>query len=140
MAAQKTAAELRETSQSTQAAAERATEVYDELVAFSRDNMETMGHASVSMLNGLASVGSGWASAWTDQAIMGLEATQKLAECRTWQDMAAVQSDFTRASMERMCSEVARSANLTAETMSATLGPLQELAQKAVEPASRQAA
>lgn len=140
MAAQKTAAAVRETERSSQDAAEHATEVYDELLTLSRENMEKIGTASLSMLNGLASVGSGWASAWTDQALMSLEATQKLAGCRTWQDMAAVQNDFTRASLERMCSEITRSANLTTGAMTETLGPLQELTERTMQTASRQAA
>jgi hypothetical protein len=126
--------------QRTGETAEQASEAYEEFLALSREQMEKMGEASVSMLNGLAAVGSGWASAWAEQASMSLEATQKLTACRSWDEMASVQNDLTRACLERTCNEIARSANLTAEAIGASFGPLQEMPRKISERVSRQAA
>lgn len=139
-AAQRTTSAMQEAVQSPQQAAEQVNQLYDDWLTLSRENMERMGSASLSMMNGLASVGSGWASTWAEQTALSLETTQKLAGCRTLGDMAAVQSEFTRACLERMCSEVARSANLTAETLSESLGPIEELSKKTIERVSREAA
>ncbi len=85
------------------------------------------------MLKGTSDLGSVWASFWNEQLDDGVQAMRSLSECRGWHDALAVQNEFTRSSIERVCSRAAKSAELTAEMMKGSFRPLQESAHKTVE-------
>jgi hypothetical protein len=65
---------------------------------------------------------------------------RSFAECRSWHDALTVQNEFTRASLERVCSGAAQSAELTGEMVRSSSKPLQECARQTVERLPRQAA
>ncbi|HET6518941.1 MAG TPA: phasin family protein, partial [Geminicoccaceae bacterium] len=49
-----------------------------------------------------------------------------MAECRTWHEALELQSEFTRASFERVAQRATRSAELTAGIIAGSLQPVQE--------------
>ena len=127
----------RETAGKTAGMARRAGEAasagYEELWILSQVNIEGIAKASQAMLKGTSDLGSVWASFWNEQLDDGVQAMRSLSECRGWHDALAVQNEFTRSSIERVCSRAAKSAELSAEMMKGSFRPLQESAHKTVE-------
>lgn len=136
-----TADETVETATETaQRASEAAARGYEELLTLGRDNMEGLATASRAMLKGTSDLGSVWASFWNEQLTSGMEAMRSLAECRSWDEALSVQDEFTRASLNRVCSQVVKSAELSTEMLTSSLPPLQASARRAAEHMPRRAA
>src|SRR5918996_2933787 len=114
-------------------ASETAAPSYEELSTLGRDNMESMARASQAMLKGASDLNSLWASYWNEQLNTGVEAMRSLAECRGWDEAVTVQNEFARTSLDQVCSGAVRSAEVTVEMLTSSLGPLQETARKAAE-------
>jgi hypothetical protein len=112
---------------------EAATEGYEELLNLSRHNMEGMAKASQAMLKGAADMGSLWASFWNEQLDTGVEAMRSLAESDSWDQALKVQNEFTRSSLDRVCSRAVKSTEVTAEMLTSSVVPLQESARRASE-------
>ena len=112
---------------------EAATSGYEELLTFSRHNMEGMAKASQAMLKGAADMGSLWASFWNEQLNTGVEAMRSLAESDSWDQALKVQNEFTRSSLDRVCSRAVKSIEVTAEMLTSSVVPLQESARRASE-------
>ncbi len=85
-----------------------------ELFPFGRDGMEGLVRSSRAMLDGTAELGQLWTSFWSEQLADGTDALRALATCRSWREAVEIQNEFTRASLERVCAQAARSAELTA--------------------------
>jgi hypothetical protein len=126
--------------ETAQRASETASRDYEDLLIFSRDNMEGMARASQAMLKGTSDLGSVWASFWNEQLTTGVEAMRSLAECHSWDEALTVQNEFTRTSLDRVCSRAVKSAEVTAEMFTSSFIPLQECARKAAERMPRPAA
>jgi Phasin protein len=99
----------------------------------SRDNVEGMARASQAMLKGTSELGSVWASFWNEQVTTGVEAMRSLTERHSWDEALTVQNEFARRSLERVCSQAVKSAEVTAEMFTSSLVPLQECSRKAAE-------
>jgi len=131
---------LERSGESARRMSETATRGYEELLSLSRENTEGIARASQAMLNSTFELSSVWLSFWKEQLARGLEAMRSLSECRSWHDALAVQNEFTRSSLERVCSRAAKSAELTTEMVTGSFRPLQECAHKTVERFPRPAA
>ncbi len=139
--AQQTAREAADTASETVGTAadtarrttEAATNGYEELLTLSRHNMEGMAKASQAMLKGASDLGSLWASFWNEQLTTGVEAMRSLAESNSWDQALKVQNEFTRSSLDRVCSRAVKSAEVTTEMLTSSLVPLQESARRASE-------
>jgi hypothetical protein len=116
-----------------QQASETAARGYQQLSILGRDNVESMARASQAMLKGASDLGSLWASYWNDQLSTGMQAMRSLAECHGWDEAVTVQNEFARTSLERVCSQTVRSAEVTVEMLTSSLAPLQETARRAAE-------
>ena len=114
-------------------ASETAARGYEELSSLGRDNLESMARASQAMLKGATDLSSLWASYWNDQLSTGMQTMRSLAECHGWDEAVTVQNEFTRTSLDRVCSQTVRSAEVTAEMLTGGLAPLQETARRAAE-------
>jgi hypothetical protein len=112
---------------------EAATNGYEELLTLSRHNMEGMAKASQAMLKGASDLGSLWASFWNEQLTTGVEAMRSLAESDSLDQALKVQNEFTRSSLDRVCSRAVKSTEVTAEMLTSSLVPLQESARRAAE-------
>jgi hypothetical protein len=121
-------------------ASEAATNGYEELLTLSRHNVEGMAKASQAMLKGASDLGSLWASFWNEQLTTGVEAMRSLAESDSWDQALKVQNEFTRSSLDRVCSRAVKSAEVTTEMLTSSLVPLQESARRASERVPRRAA
>ena len=119
---------------------EAATNGYEELLTLSRHNMKGMAKASQAMLKGASDLGSLWASFWNEQLTTGVEAMRSLAESDSWDQALKVQNEFTRLSLDRVCSRAVKSTEVTAEMLTSSLLPLQESARRASERMPRPAA
>jgi hypothetical protein len=119
---------------------EAATDGYEELVNLSRHNMEGMTKASQAMLKGASDLGNLWASFWSEQLTTGVEAMRSLAESDSWDQALKVQNEFTRTSLDRVCSRAVKSTEVTAEMFTSSLVPFQEAARTTAERVSRPAA
>jgi hypothetical protein len=119
---------------------EAATNGYEELLTLSRRNVGGMARASQAMLKGASDLGSLWASFWNEQLTTGVEAVRSLADCHGWDEAVTVQSEFTRKSLDRVCSQTVRSAEVTVEMLTRSLAPLQETARRRAERMHRPAA
>jgi hypothetical protein len=106
---------------------------YDQLSILGQDNVEGMARASQALLKGASDLGSLWASYWSEQLSTGMEAMRSLAECHGWDEAVTVQNEFARTSLERVCSQTVRSAEVTVEMLTSSLAPLQETARRAAE-------
>jgi hypothetical protein len=118
-------------------ASETASRSFEELLSIGRDNMEGVARASQAMLKGASELGSLWASFWNEQLTTGMEAMRSLAQSDSWDEALRLQNEFTRASLERVCSQTRKSAEVTAEMLTSSLVPLQESARRATERTSR---
>jgi hypothetical protein len=114
-------------------ASETASRGYEELLSLSRDNVEGIARASQAMLKGTSDLGSLWASFWNEQLSSGVQTMRSLAESESWDEVLKVQSEFTRSSLDRVCSRTVKSAEVTAEMLASSLVPLQESARRAAE-------
>ena len=114
-------------------ASETASRSYQELSTLGRDNMEDMARAGQAMLKGATDLSSLWASYWNEQLATGMQAMRSLAECHGWDEALTVQNEFTRTSLDRVCSRAVKSAEVTAEMLTSSLVPLQESARRAAE-------
>jgi hypothetical protein len=114
-------------------ASETASRSYEELLTLGQDNMEGMARASQAMLKGTSDLGSLWASFWNEQMTTGVEAMRSLAECDSWDEALKVQNEFTRASLDRVCSRTLKSAEVTSEMVTNSFMPLQESARRAAD-------
>jgi hypothetical protein len=112
---------------------EAATNGYGELLTLSRDNMEGVARASQVMLKGASDLSSFWASFWNEQLTTSMEAMRSLATSDSWDEALKVQNEFTRASLDRVCSRAVKSAEVMAEMLTSSLVPLQESARRAAE-------
>lgn len=112
---------------------EAATNGYEELLTLSRHNTDGMAQASQAMLKGASDLGSLWASFWNEQLTTGVEAMRSLAESDSWDQALKVQNEFTRSSLDRVCSRAVKSAEVTTEMLTSSLVPLQESARRASE-------
>jgi hypothetical protein len=128
--ASETAGKVADTARRT---SEAATEGYEELVNLSRHNMEGMTKATQAMLKGASDLSSLWASFWSEQLTIGVEAMRSLAESDSWDQALKVQNEFTRSSLDRVCSRAVKSTEVTAEMLTSSLVPLQESARRASE-------
>jgi hypothetical protein len=114
-------------------ASEAATNGYEELLTLSRDNMEGVARASQAMLKGASDLSSFWASFWNEQLTTSMEAMRSLAKSDSWDQALKVQNEFTRSSLERVCSRTLKSAEVMAEMLTSSLVPLQESARRAAQ-------
>ena len=118
-------------------AARRASEAgargYEQLSTFGRDNLESMARASQAMLKGASELSSLWASYWNEQLSINMQTMRSLAECHGWEEAVTVQNEFARTSLDRVCSQTAKSAGVTVEMVTSSLAPLQETARRAAE-------
>jgi hypothetical protein len=119
---------------------ETASRSYEELLTLGQDNLEGMARASQAMLKGTSDLGSLWASFWNEQMTTGVEAMRSLAECDSWDEALKVQNEFTRASLDRVCSRTLKSAEVTSEMVTNSFVPLQESARRAADRIHRPAA
>jgi hypothetical protein len=126
--------------ETTRRATEAASQGYEEMLSLGRENMEGIARASQAALNGTSELSSVWISFWNEQLTDGMEAMRSLAECRSWQDALTVQNEFARASLHRIFSRAAKSAEVTSEVVSGSFKPLQECAHKTAERFPRAAA
>ena len=92
------------------------------------------------MLKGTSDLGSLWASFWNEQMTTGVEAMRSLAACDSWDEALKVQNEFTRASLDRVCSRTRKSAELASEMVTNSFVPLQESARRAADRMHRPAA
>jgi hypothetical protein len=106
---------------------------YEEFIARSRDNLEAAVGASNAILDGMKQINTEWLSLTQEQLSEGLNAMRMLARCQTLPEMLEVQTECTRASLERTLSRMARTTDLAAQTVSSTFGPIQASVHKAVE-------
>ena len=88
--------------------------------------LESMARANQAMLKGASDLSRLWASYWNEQMSTGMQAVHSLAECHGWDEAVAVQNEFARTSLDRVCSQSLRSAEVTAEMLTSSLAPLQE--------------
>jgi hypothetical protein len=116
-----------------QQASETAARGYEQLSTLGRDNVESMARASQAMLKGASDLSSLWASYWNEQLSTGMQAMRSLAECHGWDEAVTVQNEFARTSLERVCSQTVRSAEVTVEMLTSSLAPLQETARRGAE-------
>src|ERR687897_158500 len=112
---------------------EAATNGYEELLTLSRHNMEGLATASQAMLKGASDLGSLWASFWNEQLTTGVEAMRSLAESDSWDEALRLQNEFTRSSLDRVCSRAVKSTEVTADMLTSSLVPLQESARRVSE-------
>jgi uncharacterized surface protein with fasciclin (FAS1) repeats len=89
--------------------------------------------ASQAMLKGASELGSLWASFWNEQLTTGMEAMRSLAESDSWDEALKVQNEFTRSSLDRVCSRAVKSTEVTVEMLTSSLVPFQESARRASE-------
>jgi hypothetical protein len=113
--------------------AREASENAAELSTLGRDNLESMARASRAMLKGASDLSSLWVSYWNGQLSTGMQAARSLAECHGWDEAVTLQTEFTRKSLNRVCSQTVRSAEVTVEMLASSLAPLQETARRATE-------
>jgi hypothetical protein len=85
------------------------------------------------MLKGASELGSLWASFWNEQLTTGMEAVRSLAESDSWDEALKVQNEFTRSSLDRVCSRAVKSTEVTVELLTRSLVPFQESARRASE-------
>ena len=97
------------------------------------DNMEDLARASRAMVRGASELSSLWASYWSEQLSTGMQAMRSLAECGGWDEAVTVHNKFAKTSLERVCSQTVRSAEVTSEMLTSSLAPLQEIARRAAE-------
>jgi hypothetical protein len=131
---------LERSRESAQRMNETATRGYEELLTLSRENMDSMARASQAMLKGTSDLGSLWASFWNEQMTTGVEAMRSLAACDSWDEALKVQNEFTRASLDRVCSRTLKSAEVASEMVTKSFVPLQESARRAADRIHRPAA
>ena len=127
---QQTTREVADTAKETAAQADAARRVsesasrgYGEFWDISRDNMEGMAKASRAKLKGTSDLGSLWASFWTEQLTTGVEAMPSLAETDSSDEALKARSEFTRSSLDRVCSRALKSAEVTAQMLRAVSYP-----------------
>jgi hypothetical protein len=125
---------VRKATDTAREASENAARGYEELSTLGRDNMESMARAGQAMLKGASDLSSLWASYWNEQLSTGMQAVRSLAECHGWDEAVTVQSEFTRKSLDRVCSRAVRSAEVTVEMVTSSLAPLQETPRRAADP------
>jgi hypothetical protein len=124
---------VRKATDTAREASENAARGYEELSTLGRDNMESMARAGQAMLKGASDLSSLWASYWNEQLSTGMQAVRSLAECHGWDEAVTVQSEFTRKSLDRVCSRAVRSAEVTVEMVTSSLAPLQETPRRAAD-------
>ena len=112
-------------------ASETASRSSEELLTLGQDSMEGLARASQAMLKGTSDLGSLWTSFWNEQLTTGMEAMRSLAECHSLDEALTVQNEFTRSSLDRVCSQTLKSAEVTSEMVTSSLVPLQESARRA---------
>jgi hypothetical protein len=118
-------------------ASETALRSSEELLTIGRDNMEGVARASQAMLQGASELGSLWATFWNEQLTTGMEAMRSLAQSDSWDEALRLQNEFTRASLERVCSRTLKSTEVTSEMLTNSFIPFQESARRAPERAPR---
>ena len=131
---------VEQSGETAQRASETASRSYEELLTLGQDNMEGMARASQAVLKGTSDLGSLWASFWNEQMTTGVEAMRSLAECDSWDEALKVQNEFTRASLERVCSRTLKSAEVTSALITNSFVPLQQSARRAADRIHRPAA
>jgi hypothetical protein len=114
-------------------ASETVARDYEQFSTYGRENVEGMARVSQAMLRGAFDLSSLWASYWNEQLSTGMQAMRSLAECHGWDEAVTVQNEFARTSLERVCSQTVRSAEVTSEMLTSSLAPLQETARRAAE-------
>jgi hypothetical protein len=114
-------------------ASETASRSSEELLTIGRDNMEGVARASQAMLKGASELGSLWASFWNEQLTTGVEAMRSLAQSDSWDEAFRLQNEFTRSSLDRVCSRTLKSAEVTSEMVTNSFMPLRESARRASE-------
>jgi hypothetical protein len=114
-------------------ASENVARDYEQFSTYGRENVEGMARISQTMLRGAFDLSSLWASYWKEQLSTGMQAMRSLAECHGWDEAVTVQNEFARTSLERVCSQTVRSAEVTSEMLTSSLAPLQETARRAAE-------
>jgi hypothetical protein len=112
---------------------EAATNGYEELLTLSRHNLDGIAKTTQAMLKGASELGSLWASFWNEQLTTGMEAMRSLAESDSWDQALKVQNEFTRSSLDRVCSRTLKSAEVTSEMVTNSFMPLRESARRASE-------
>jgi hypothetical protein len=122
-----------ETPDTARRMSEAATNGSEELLTLSRHNLDGMAKTTQAMLKGASDLGSLWASFWNEQLTTGVEAMRSLAESDSWDQALKVQNEFTRSSLDRVCSRAVKSTEVTAEMLKSSLVPLQESARRASE-------
>ena len=91
------------------------------------------------MLDGTAELGQLWTAFWSEQLADGTDALRALATCRSWREAVEIQTELTRASLERVCAQAARSAELTTAMIAGGIQPLQESIRRGAERTPRAA-
>ena len=122
-----------ETPDTARRMSEAATNGYEELLTLSRHNLDGIAKTTQAMLKGASELGSLWASFWNEQLTTGMEAMRALAESDSWDQALKVQNEFTRSSLDRVCSRTLKSAEVTSEMVTNSFMPLRESARRASE-------
>jgi hypothetical protein len=134
------AAETAETiADTTRRTGETVARGYGEPFPVGRDGMEGLTRAGQAMLDGTAELGQLWAAFWSEQLADGTDALRALTTCRSWREAVEIQNEFTRASLERVCAQAARSAELTTAMIAGGTKPLQESIHRGAERTPRAA-
>jgi hypothetical protein len=139
--ARRTAKTAKETAEEAAGATSRASEGaagnYEEIWSLSRDSMQRMAGAGQAMVHGASDLGNIWASFWSEQLTSSVDTMRSLAKCHTWNEALAVQNEFARTSLDRVCSRTVRSAEATTQLLASSLVPMREATRQAAERASR---
>jgi hypothetical protein len=114
-------------------ASETAVRSYEEISTLGRDNMEDVVRASRAMLKGASDLSTLWASYWNEQFATSMQAMRSLAGCHGWDEALTVQNDFTKTTLDRVCTRAMKSAEVTVEMLTSSIVPLQETARRAAE-------
>jgi hypothetical protein len=109
---------------------------YEELYAVSQENIEAMARAGNAVLQGTSELGNAWMSFWNDQASEGIRTLRALAECRTLQETLEIQNEFARTSLERLCANTTKTAELTAQMVNNGLGSVRARTQRTMQRAA----
>jgi hypothetical protein len=119
--------------ETAQRASQTVARDYEQFSTLGRENVEGMARVSQAMLRGAFDLSSLWASYWNEQLSTNMQTMRSLAECHGWDEAVTVQNEFARTSLERVCSQTVRSAEVTSEMLTSSLTPLQETARRAAE-------
>jgi hypothetical protein len=97
---------------------------------------EAMARAGNAVLQGTSELGNAWMSFWNDQASEGIRTLRALAECRTLQETLEIQNEFARTSLERLCANTTKTAELTAQMVNNGLGSVRARTQRTMQRAA----